>query len=230
MYQIAICDDSPIILEQLQAMLKSFPEGPELLIKAFSSGMELERALQLGQQYDLIILDVELGDMSGVQIAELVRNQLRELYTPVLYISAHSDHSIKLHQTRPLNFLVKPIKSSELHDCLLKAMELYAASKDYFDFVIEKKHRRILSCTIQYFESRNKRILIYTTGESLSCYGKLTDIKQQLSADFIMIHKSYLVNRNFIDKIERNSLTLSSGQLLPISRNYRNQVYNALLK
>lgn len=168
--------------------------------------------------------------MSGVQIAELVRNKLRELYTPVLYISAHSNHSIKVHQTRPLNFLVKPIKPSELHDCLLEAMEFYTASKDYFDCVIEKKHQRILSCTIQYFGSKNKRILIYTTSEPLSCYGKLTGIKKQLSADFIMIHKSYLVNRNFIIKIERNSLTLSSRQSLPISRNYRDQIYSALLK
>lgn len=229
MYQIALCDDSPIILEQFQHMLKLFPEGPNLLIKPFLKGAELENALRSGQRFDLIILDVELGEMSGVRIAEFLRNRLQERFTPVLYISANQEHSMELFETRPLHFLVKPIQPEKLHQCLLDAVATYAASKDYFDCVMDKAHRRILCCVIQYFESQNKKILIHTTDGTLSCYGKLAVIKDRLPRGFIMIHKSYLVNQSFITGRTRSSVTLADGLVLPISRHYRESVYIALL-
>lgn len=227
MYQIALCDDSPIILEQLQCMIKSFPEGPDLQIWPFLKGAELERALRSGQRYDLIILDMKLEEMSGVDIAKFLRKELLEPYTPVLYISAYNHYPKEIFDTQPLNFLEKPIQAETLHECILKAISTYAASHDFFDCMMDKVHQRIPCCIIQYFESQNKKIFIHTTGGTLSCYGKLAEIKDQLPKGFIMIHKSYLVNANFVTRYDNNSVLFFSGLVLPVSRNFRAGVYRA---
>ena len=224
MYQIALCDDSPIILEQIQRMLMSFPEGADLLIKPFQSGIDLKAALRSGQQYDLIILDVQLDGMSGIEIAKLLRNELQERMTPIIYISGYRDYMMELLQTQAFDFLEKPIRPEFLHRSLKNAMAAYAVSKVCFECVVEKTKRRIPCCTIQYIESQDKRIMISTTAGMLNSYGKLSELIERLPPEFIMIHKSFVVNENFVTEHAHDHVTLSNGVVLPISRTLRDKV------
>jgi len=72
---------------------------------------------------------------------------------------------------------------------------------------------------IIYFESRNREVIIHTVNGTEVFYGRLKDIYEYLNKlKFIQIHKSYLVNYNYIVKLEYHQVTMSNNVVLPISQ------------
>ena len=104
MFHIALCEDNAAIRGQIRRYLDEYP-GPEtLVVREFPSGELLQGSLLSGQRYDLIILDIELERMSGIEVAAFLRTRLREMYTPLIYISAHREYAMELFKTTPIDF------------------------------------------------------------------------------------------------------------------------------
>lgn len=229
MFRIALCDDDVIIHEQIKAQLDTFPEPVELLVNTFSDGAELGQALWAGDRYDLIILDIEMDRMDGVQVGTLLREELKDRYTPILYISGRQSHAMELFDTQPLNFLVKPIQQEKLHQCLRMSLSQFNAKKVCLELTEDKIRHRIPCCTIRYLESRNKQVAVHALRRNYVCYEKLTDILDRLPQEFLHIHKSFIVNHNFITNYRMESVTLDDGTTLSISRNSRKRVQQKMM-
>ena len=230
MFHIALCEDNAAIRGQIRRYLDEYP-GPEtLVVREFPSGELLQGSLLSGQRYDLIILDIELERMSGIEVATFLRTRLREMYTPLIYISAHREYAMELFKTTPIDFLVKPIQRTELYAGIRTAAERYTAPRQFLDIVVEKIHCRVACCTIRYLESLNKQVKIVATGRIYMCYEKLASLSRRLPPEFIQIHKSFVVNHYFVAEYRAESLTLDDGRELAISRKYRGQVQERLLE
>ena len=124
MYRIAVCDDNPEILTQVCTTLSGSPLGKELELTPFHSGAALAAALRSGARFALLILDIELDTVDGVAIGRLLREELRDSVTQLLYISGQQQYAMALFDTRPLNFLLKPLDEAKLLDCVVQAIRL----------------------------------------------------------------------------------------------------------
>ena len=107
MYRIAVCDDNPEILTQVCTTLSGSPLGKELELTPFHSGAALAAALRSGARFALLILDIELDTVDGVAIGRLLREELRDSVTQLLYISGQQQYAMALFDTRPLNFFAQ---------------------------------------------------------------------------------------------------------------------------
>ncbi|MDO4301197.1 MAG: response regulator [Clostridia bacterium] len=125
MINIAICDDNIEFCNKLETYIyELYPNINNLSIDVFYDCSSIIRNLET-QKYDIILLDIKFsGNISGIDVGDYIRNNICNDYTQIVYISANERYAYELFDTRPLNFLVKPVDKNKLHDVLDKAMEL----------------------------------------------------------------------------------------------------------
>ena len=231
MYQIAVCDDEEAIRTQLLRVLDAHPQRGEFGVTEFSSGEALLASLRSGKSFFLLILDIELQDQTGVTVGKLLRQELRDNVTQVLYISAHTKYAMDLFDVRPLNFLIKPLDEEKLSACVTQALDLAPKLDAALTVFSGKQAQRIPLRDIRYLESYNKRLTIHTTQGDCICAQRLADVLSVLpQPDFFQIHQSFVVNDRYVRRIRYDRLSLEDGTELSISQPFRKQVRELLFR
>ena len=234
MFRIAVCDDECTVCSQIESIILEnrnlFYEKIE--VEVFYSGEELCRFLKNEHTFDMVILDIELKQIDGIEVGRILREDMHNDIVQIVYISSKKGYAMELFKHRPLNFLLKPIEEDELIKTISKSMELVLKENQFYEFNIGKTFYKIPFKQIMYFESDAKKIrIIKADGTTKEYYGKLSELKEELcQKDFVQIHKSYLVNYLFVAEYQYETLLLTNGQKLSISQTYRKEVREYLLK
>ena len=226
MYKIAICDEDLHIKEEIIQMLCQHHMASELYVTAVDSCEELCDMIMNGRYFDLIVLSVMSDSMNGIRLGRKLRSKLHNYTTQLLYISDESDCALQLFDLHPLNFIVMPVRQTKLYECLDDAMRLMRDCDGCLYFTVNHIDHMIPYRDIFFLESSNKRIIVHTKDGDLMFYGKLDEVC--CPADFVRIHKSYLVNCGYVRRLKFDSLALDSTVELPISRAYRKNVRDNL--
>lgn len=231
MFRIAICDDNGAVCSEMENIIDGFfrTETIPYEIDSFQSGEELLRELNNHEKYDLIYLDIQLVQLNGVFVGRYIRENLRDDYTQIAYISAKASYALELFQIRPIHFLVKPLTSQQVIGVLEKTLELQGRQIKIFCYKKAKTENRIPYRDIMYFSSEAKKIVIHTRLGEDYFYGKLSDLHLPES-DFIQIHKSFVVNKQYVIRFKFDSVLLSNQEELPISRAYRKPVRGSFME
>ena len=232
MFHIAICDDELIVCNQIEdIILKVSSEISEKIeVEVFYSGEELCEYMLRQSDFDLIFLDIELKLLNGVQVGRKIREEMGNDIVQIVYISGKQGYAMDLFEIRPMNFLVKPLSKEKITQVVKKFIELSGKGNQYFQFNIGKTLYKIPLKDILYFESEMKKIKVITKDSIKECYGKLSDVQQEIgNSDFLLIHKSYLVNYFYVAEYQYESIKLTNGDILPISQNHRKDIRQKLL-
>ncbi|MCL2387599.1 MAG: LytTR family DNA-binding domain-containing protein [Defluviitaleaceae bacterium] len=227
--EIAICDDEKHICSELEVILEKILDklGIKYKIDIYLSGEML--CNQMEAKYNLIFLDVKFveGEISGVQVGRYIRDKLDMQLTSIVYMSWNEGYSKDLHRVRPIDFLIKPIKYSQVEYAVTTHLKLFKLWSDEFIYKIKSENRKVRMCEIVYIESENRKLILHlSNGKTEEFYGKLNEVfSQQLKkADFIHIHASYVVNYSHIVSFTSTKLTVTTGITLPISRCKKDEV------
>lgn len=232
MLRIAICDDEKAICCQLESMLADIGENvnKSVEIEVFFSGEELCRFLFGGHKYDLIFLDIELSQINGVEVGKKIREELNDEITQIVYISGRESYAMDLFEIRPLNFLIKPLNREKIQEVIKTFLRISESNNCVFEYRNGTVGFSILLNEILYFESDGRKVNIALGYTKKSFYGKLSAVEEQLnSKDFIMIHKSYLINYRHVIEYAYDYVRMSNGDALAISQNNRKAVREKLL-
>lgn len=231
MYQIGICDDGKYICATIEAMIMQYAEIKELPVEVmvWYTGEGLVDYLKKGNRIDILFLDIELAELSGIEVGSFIRNQLEDRGMQILYISAKASYAQKLFKTQPLDFLIKPILQEQMNEVLELAVKIVGRNAEKFQFQCGRDYYYIPFGDIMYFVSEGRKIKIMTVHGEREFYGKIKELITKLSEDFIMIHQSYAVNKNHISRYTYETVELTDGTILAISRVNRKQVREKLL-
>ncbi len=233
MFRIAVCDDEPTIVADMERMLTRFKEKYklDLVVVVFLSGEELCKTLESGEVFHLLYLDVCMKLMDGIEASRKIREEYMDESLQIVYVSSSKSHTMQMFENRPMNFLPKPVAEEALERTLLKALSLWERNQSDFEFQIGKRQYRVKINEIMYFESDNKKILIHTIVNTLEFYGKLSLVEKQLGGNhFVWIHKSYLVNYMYIREAMYDEILLSTGLRLPITQTFRKGVRDFMVQ
>ncbi len=230
--RIAVCDDCSEVVEQVSEYLSEYRrlKNRELDVNVFSNAEDLWEQLKRCR-CDLIILDIELVEMNGVELGHRIREELNDHDVNIVYISAMDTYDRQLFDVQPLNFLPKPVDKEKLFRMVDLTAELLSKSERVFVFENKQGTFRIKFSDILYFESYNHNFKIATTGGNYEFKSTLSEIMSQISeSGFIQVHRSYIINYNQIRLIKYEEITMSNGDSIPISRNKRKEVRETLMK
>ena len=232
MYNIGICDDGENICASIENMLIQCAKEMNIQFdtNVWYTGEGLKDYLEKGNPLDILFLDIELFQMTGIEVGNYIRNQLDDMGMQIIYISGKASYAQQLFKTQPLDFLVKPISKSQVRDVLEMALRVMKKKKERFEFQQGKDYYYVPMGDIIYFGSEGRKVKIVTPKETFEFYGRLKEAAKQLTDDFIVIHKSYIVNKEYIFRYTYEMVELVNGTILSISPANRKQVRERILR
>ena len=231
MYNIAICDDDKAICAEFESIFSSYLSKKTVSLEIYYSGEELINQIYEGAHFDLIYLDIELHAMNGVEVGKIIRDEIKNDNVQLVYISAKQQYAMELFDTRPLNFLVKPLKKTRIIETLHKAMQLEMKLNKTFPVKNGMETIRVPYGEIIFFESDNRKLIIKTVNKEYTMYGKLNDIEVNVPDFFVRIHQSYLINSLYIKRWKPTEVQMiEEERVFPVSLSYRKNVSDFLLK
>lgn len=230
MINIGICDDEQASCSKIEEYLLEIEQvfGITIEIKIWYSGAELCRYLKNKNYLDMIFLDIELVEGNGIEIGKFVRNDLNDYCTMIVYISHEPNYAMQLFQIQPMDFLIKPIKKEYIISVMSRYIKQNCNSTLKFEFKKGHKYYKIQYDEILYFQSMNRKIIIHTQKGEVEFYGKLKEVQKVVPQIFIQIHKSYVINRNYVCEYRQKNVRLQNGEVISISKPYQNIVKQQL--
>jgi len=210
--KIAVCDDESVHIENIRNTL------PDLEMDIYTEPNLLFETVRGGKEYDVIFLDIMMPGLDGISLAR----ELREINDDaiIVFITSKIEFMQTGYEVKAFRYLLKNQISDGLKRVWADIENELAAKKDeYFIYEFERQMFRRSYREIIYFESSLRRVTIHTKNNADIFYGKLDDI-EKISPLFVRIHKSFLVNKKHIRSISADTVILSNGEVLPVSRRY----------
>lgn len=225
---IAICDDKEqevnILYDIIYNRFMDY-NVPFKIIKCSNGGDLLYELKEVGD-FDLILLDIELGVDNGIETAEIIRKQ--NPYCYIIFVSGYKQYYKAAFRVQPYQFLDKPIDQSEVEEVIDSVSNLIIDNNHVFSFEYKWKQYRILLNDILYFISDHRMVVLQTKdGATYEFYGKLNEVEEQIkqmSSVFLRVHKSYLINMNHIKIFQSEDVVMQDDALFPISIRRRKDV------
>ncbi|MCH5270912.1 MAG: response regulator transcription factor [Lachnospiraceae bacterium] len=232
MYNIGICDDGENICASIENMILQYAEEKKIKtdIMLWYTGESLCNYLEQGGHLDILFLDIELFELTGVEVGSFIRNKMEDRGMQIIYISGKSSYAQKLFKTQPMDFLVKPIAAQQIHDSLELAIKILEKNTYKFEFQIGREYYYVPYGEILYFESEDRKIKIVTAHDIKEFYGKIKDLEKSLPEGFLTIHRSYVINKTHVIRYTYEMVEMDNGMSLTISKAYRKQVREKLLR
>lgn len=231
--RIALCDDDGKALPVIAGAAESafLEKGIHADIQRFTSGKALLQAMEQ-TRFQIILLDIEMPEMDGIAVGKKLREKGDG--TQIVYVSEAESRVFESFLVQPLGFVRK---SNFLND-IAAVVELYVKTcsqdedSDYIEFLTRSGLLTLKSRQIRYIEGSRNYQLLYLDGQKEPVEVKMTMEKLEAATrphDFIRIHKGYLVNYRFIQRISATVVTLLDGTQLPIGRSKAAEVKSKYL-
>ena len=231
MYRAGICDDDKIFCAGLEEIICDLAEKQRWQIETevWYSGESLMRDLENMPCPDILFLDIELYEKSGIDVGRFIRGDREDYLAHIVYVSSRQEYAMQLFKLQPLDFLVKPVSGEQVREVLSRSMRQRAQGRALFEYQRGGSFCQVPCDRILYFMSNDKKIILATEkGDhdfaSDIFYGKLKTLMAKLPAYFIMIHQSYVINSNYVAEYTYETVTMQDGSVLSISRPYRKAV------
>lgn len=232
MFNISICDDNKHDIEKIKASLNSFSKKNhiEFTVREFSNPKMLLYEVEDGKIPDIFILDVEMPELNGFELADKIREHTETAI--IIFLTSHNELASKGYKAKALRYVIKFNLENDIHEALESAIS--EISHDDKTVIL---HRYNDYWKLPYkdiiYVSRISRQLVITT----RLLGEITDnrgIKEFYAIlndnRFLFIDRSCFVNIDYISQINGYTLKLKDGQILPISRRSLQNVKQTLLE
>lgn len=228
-YKAAICDDEALELQYLSNLMKSWAgkAGHRVQISVFPSAEAF--LFQYGEEkdFDLLLLDIEMGKMNGVELARKVREENAGIQ--IVFITAYPDFISEGYEVSALHYLMKPLKEEKLFEVLERAAVNLGKKERYEIFQSEGEVIRIPVSEIVSVEAFSHSVQMVTKRGSYRLDETISGLEKRLGADFIRCHRSYLVALKYIRKITRTDVEMDTGAKVPLSRRKYDAVNQAFI-
>ncbi len=215
MIKIAICDDEPLLQEQLARELSAIlvPLGQTFTADYFSNGLKL---LASPLNYDLVFLDIRMPGPNGITLAQTLRS--RKFQGALIFVTAFMEHMPDAFEVEATDYLVKPIQPKRLEGALMRAIKRLKEQSGKSLFIQTMNWCKTVKFgQIYYAEVINRKIYLHTRDGVIEYYGKMKELEPQLSPHFIQCHRSYLINPDYLTEYADGMITLENHAQIPVS-------------
>ncbi|MDP4225805.1 MAG: LytTR family DNA-binding domain-containing protein [Bacteroidota bacterium] len=245
MIRCIIVDDEPLALDLMEDFIHKVP-FLELVCRCESAVDALE--ILQNQKIDLIFLDIQMHDITGIQLLKSLKNS-----PMVILTTAYQQYAIEGYDLNVMDYLLKPIPFDRFFKAATKAYQYFnlcnrvkteeqpqiappanTNNEENDDFLFVKSDYKTVKINlkdISYIEGLKDYVKIYTTLKPIPILSLLTlkSLEEKLPAkDFIRVHRSFIVSLNKIESIQKSRIKIGD-KLIPISDYYKDN-FSKLIK
>lgn len=231
MYRFAICDDNPADADYVTLLIKEWNQkaGVPLQTEKYPSAEAFLFAYEEDDSVDVLFLDIEMGAMSGIQLAKKLRAMSARLQ--IVFITGYMEYIDQGYDVEALHYLIKPVTGEKLGAVLDRAMARLKARENALTLSAAGSKVRLLLHEIQYLEVMKNYVTVYAgEGQEYSVKRTLSELESELDDSFYRIHRSFIVNLRFVKKVTKSEVVLKDGKELPLSRKSYEGLNQALIR
>lgn len=223
---ITICDDNIHDLTKLEILLekyKTLHPNIHFEIEQFLNPSILYNKIQENKLADIYILDILMSETTGIELGNIIRTHSDK--NAIIYTTSSDDFALDAYHIHAVRYLLKPIQENQFFEAMDYAL-LYMEFKKVPLYSVKTKEGLISIpySNIEYIENASRLLYLHQTDgktiTSIFIRKSFEDEVDELSNNpcFLKSHKSFIVNMNFIQKLEGNNIIMRSGAVVPISK------------
>ena len=214
--RIAVCDDAEEDRTYVSGLVKDWAAqaGHQAEITAFSSAESFLFRYAEDKNWDILLLDIEMGAMDGVSLAKRVRKDNEAVQ--IVFVTGYSDYIAEGYEVAALHYLMKPVSGEKLFAVLNRALEK------------RKREERCLN-----LELGGEMVQNYVTIHGKAEYTvkrSLNEFEKELDDRFFRAGRSLIINLKYIRRVTKTEVSLSDGTLLPLPRGAYEPLNRAIIK
>ncbi|MEI7499680.1 MAG: LytTR family DNA-binding domain-containing protein [Bacteroidota bacterium] len=228
-----VIDDEPFAMELIKGYVLKTPFLE--LADCFSNPFKALNYLT-ATSVDLIFLDINMPELSGIQLLKSLPNPPKVIFT-----TAYPEYGAESYEYNAVDYLLKPLKYERFLKAVNKAVELLnqkkqatvdpeTMAKSRKDILIKSGNQliKLNPDEILYVEGSGNYMTFHAAGKKIMSLLTMTEVMECLPADiFVRIHKSFVVSMKHIEMIEKHDVYVH-GKALPIGNTYREQFFSKL--
>ena len=227
-YKVAICDDSDADRRYIMNMVRSWASaaGHEVQIDGFPSAESFLFRYAGESDYDILLLDIEMGAMDGVTMAKELRKGNDTVQ--IIFITGYSDYISEGYEVAALHYLMKPVNEEKLCLVLDRAAEKLAKNERVLNFEVSGEMVRVPIYQIRYADVLGNYVTVHALTD-VTVKMTLGELEKQLDERFYRVGRSALVNLTQISRVTRAEIRLNDGTAIPLPRGAYEGVNRAII-
>ncbi|MDE6568506.1 MAG: LytTR family DNA-binding domain-containing protein [Lachnospiraceae bacterium] len=219
MYHIAICEDEDAFICELKENLLRYAAETkkEFCFFIYHDGSELLQKYNL--EYDLIFMDIKMGQMNGLKTAEEIRKI--DSTVGLIFLTSWKQYVWKGYEYSAVNYLLKPVQYGVLKMELDRFFAHYHGQDEpYIGFSNDNGKYKVLYKNLCYAETDKRNVMLHFEGQKQIIYKNMKQVSSLLCAQpgFAQCHQSFVVNLSFVKSVEGLELLMITGERIPISQ------------
>lgn len=227
-YKLAICDDSEADRQYVLSMVRRWAAeaGHTVQIDAFSSAESFLFHYAGERDYDILLLDIEMGAMDGVSMAKQLRRDNDTVQ--IVFITGYCDYISEGYEVAALHYLMKPVKEEKLFSVLDRAAEKLAKNEKVLTLESGGEMVRVPIYQIRYADVFGNYVTIHAQTD-VTVKMPLGKLEKALDERFYRVGRSAVVNLTQISRVTKTEIRLSDGTVLPLPRGAYDGVNRAII-
>lgn len=252
---VAVIDDNQTDTKYVSGLVNLWAQAAShtVRIRTFQSAEEFLFHYEEDKEYDILLLDIEMGGMNGVELAKKIRQD--ENLVQMVFITGFPDFMAEGYEVSALHYLMKPVSAEKLYSVLDKAVGNLEKCEKRLCVTFERQTVFVPLQQILYIEAQKQYVQIYCAQRSDSEAGpmqrsftqekatqesivrvtyrmkeSLSNVEKQVDEYFFKCHRSFLVNLRHVAQIKSTCVVLKNGAEVPISRGMTEQIGKEIIR
>lgn len=227
-YKIAICDDTAADADYEARLVRdwAFDRRLPVSVRCFPSGESFSFAYAGEKDWDILLLDIEMGGLDGVSLAKRLRRDNEAVQ--IVFITGYSDYITEGYEVAALHYLIKPVKTEKLRSVLDRAVEKLQKNERTLKLEVAGEMVRLPIYQIRWAEVRQNYVTIHA-GEDYTVKMPLGNFVQKLDDRFYRVGRSAVVNLGCIRRVTKTEILLLDGAVVPLPRGAYEGVNRAII-
>lgn len=231
--KVAICDDDKKERGRLASFFHAYSlqTGISFSLNEYENGFYLLDAIETGCAFDLIVLDILMPGMNGIQTAKQIR-QSNEV-VKIIFLTSSSEFAVDSYAVGAYYYLLKPVEKMGFFEIIQRFLRTTdPEAEDSLILRDGKNLKRILLSDLVHCEIQQRTILItLSNGNTLQTEGTLAELERELLRFTYLTkpHRSYVVNLRHLKEVTRNEVITDLGTRIPLSRGRYEAISHAFL-
>lgn len=230
-YKISIVEDNAADAEYVTALVRRWAEsaGHSITLSVCPSAEAFLFRYDEEQDFDILLLDIELNEINGLHQIQAPQNSLTGLElakiirqhdtaVQLVFITGFPDFIAEGYEVSALHYLMKPVSQKKLSAVLDKATANLSKTERRLAVAVDRGTEFIPFSRIFYIEAQKQYVLIHTAEETYRTKVSLAETEAGLNEFFFKCQRSFLVNLQHVTHIKNDRVVLRNGAEVPISR------------
>ena len=216
-YRVAIVDDSSVDAAFVEDVLNTWAQDRQAGVQAqrFTSAEKFLFRYADDKDWDILLLDIEMGAMDGVTMAKRVRQDNEAVQ--IVFITGYSDYIAEGYEVAALHYLMKPVNKDKLFTVLDRALEKRKQEERCLNLEAYGEMVRIPFYEIRYLDVHQNYVTVHAK-QDYTVKRTLGDVEKELDDRFSRVGRSMIVNLKYIQRVTKTDVYLSDGTVLPLPR------------